>query len=51
MLSVNVSDTVIISVKEVGYHCIIYGISKSEAISLLENSLLEIVGIYKMYTK
>ena len=38
MPCVNVSDTVIISIKEVHYRCIIHSISKSEAIPLLENS-------------
>ena len=41
MLSVNISDIATITVKNVDYHCIIYNISKSEAVNLLENSVLE----------
>ena len=38
MLSVNISDIAIITIKGIDYCCIIHGISKSEAINLLENS-------------
>ena len=41
MLCLNVSDIAIILVKSVCYRCIIYNLSKSEAINLLENSVLE----------
>ena len=41
MLSVNISDIAIITVKNVDYRCIIHNISKSEAINLLENSVLK----------
>ena len=41
MLIVNISDIVNITVKNVDYRCIIYNISKSEAINLLKNSVLE----------
>ena len=41
MLSVNISDIVIITVKNVDFRCIIHNISKSEAISLLKYSVLE----------
>ena len=41
MLSVNISDIVIITIKNVEYRCIIHNISKSEAINLLESSVLE----------
>ena len=41
MFSVNISDIAIITVKNVDYCCIIHNISKSEAINLLENSVLE----------
>ena len=41
MLSVNISDIDIITIKNVNYGCIIHKISKSEAINLLENSVLE----------
>ena len=35
------SDIAIITVKEIDYHCIIHDVSKSEAIHLLENSVLD----------
>ena len=41
MLSVHISDMVIITIKNVDYRCNIHHTSKSEAINLLENSLLE----------
>ena len=41
MLSLNIRDTTVITVKNVDYHCIIHNISKSEAINLLENSVLQ----------
>ena len=41
MLSVNISDIAIITVKNLHYRCIIHNISKSKAINLLENSVLE----------
>ena len=41
MLSVNISDIAIITVKNVDYRCIIHNISKSEAINLLESSVLK----------
>ena len=50
VLSVNINDIAIksltiksidITIKNVDYHCIIHKISKSEAISLLKNSVLE----------
>ena len=41
MLSVNISDIVIITIKNVSYRCIIHNISKLEAINLLESSKLE----------
>ena len=40
MLSANISDISIITVKNVDYRCIIHNISKSEAINLLENYVL-----------
>ena len=47
LLSVN-CEIAIITVKNVNYCCIIYNISKSEAISLLKISVLEDRGyIYK----
>ena len=50
MLSVNISGIAIITIKKVDYHCIIHNISKSEAINLLKNSVLESCGyIYKKY--
>ena len=44
MSSVNISDIAIITVKNVDYRCIIHKISKSEAIILLESSVLEDCG-------
>ena len=44
ILTVNVSDIDIITVKNVDYRCIIHNISKSEAINLLKNSVLEDLG-------
>ena len=41
MLRVNISDIAIVAVKEVDYCFIIHDIKKSEAINLLENSLLD----------
>ena len=42
MLSVNISDIAgIITIKNFDYRCIIHNISKSEAINLLEDSVLE----------
>ena len=44
MLSVNISDINIITIKNVEYRCIIYNINKSEAINLLKNFVLENCG-------
>ena len=41
MICVNRSDIAILTVKDVEYRCISYNISKSEAIILLKNSVLE----------
>ena len=41
MLSVNISDIAIITIKNVDYRCIIHNISISETINLSESSLLE----------
>ena len=41
MLGLNLSDIAVITVKGVDYCCIIHDISKSEAIHLLENSVLD----------
>ena len=41
ILCLNISDIAIITVKNVGYRCIIRNISKSEAINLLESAVLE----------
>ena len=49
MLSVSISDIVIIVIKNVDYRCIILDISKSEAINSLETLCLKIVGIHKKY--
>ena len=44
VLCLNISDIAIITIKGVDYRCIIHGISKSEAINLLENFVLEDCG-------
>ena len=49
ILIVNISDIVIIIIKNVHYRCIIHNISKSEAINLLENSVLENCGYIYIY--
>ena len=41
MLCLTISDITIITIKNVDYRCIIHNISKSEAINLLKNSILE----------
>ena len=41
ILSVNISDIAIITVKDFHYHCIIHDIRKSEAINLLKNYVLD----------
>ena len=47
MLCLNISNISIITVKDVGYCCIIYGISKSEAIHLLKNAIHDGCGYIK----
>ena len=42
--NVNISDITIMTIKNVDYCCIIHNISKSEAINLLKNSVLEDCG-------
>ena len=52
MLCLNMNDIAIFIFKVVGYSWIIHGISKSEAIPLLENSVLDDHGyIYSAYAK
>ena len=41
MMCLNISNIAIITVKNVDCRCIMYDISKSEAINLLQNSVLE----------
>ena len=41
MVSVNINNIAIITVKNADYCCVIHNISKSEAINLLKNSVLE----------
>ena len=41
MQCVNISDIAIITVEVIDYRCIIYGISKSYAINLLEYSVFD----------
>ena len=47
--SPNISDIAIITVKNIDYCCIIHTISKSEAINLLKDSVLEDHGYVKKY--
>ena len=47
MLCLNISNIAIITVKDVGYRCIIYGICKSEAIHLLKNAVHDDCGYIK----
>ena len=44
MLCFNLSDIAIITVKGVGYRCIIYGISKSQKMHLLKTAALDDCG-------
>ena len=44
ILCLNIRNIAIITVKNLDYQCIIHNISKSEAINLLENSVLENCG-------
>ena len=47
MVSINVSDIVFLEIKTAGYCCIVSGISRSEAIKLLQNiDLTEKSGAY-----
>ena len=41
VLSVNISNIATITVKNIDYHCIVHNISRSEAINLLKNSVVE----------
>ena len=51
MLCLNISNFTIITVKNAGYCCIIHNISKSEAINLIESTVLENRGyIYNKNT-
>ena len=50
MLSVNIGDIAVITVKNADYRCIIHKIGKSEAINLLESFVLKDRGYtYKKY--
>ena len=49
MLSVNISDNAIITIKKIDDHCIILNINKCQAINLLKVLFLKIVHIYKKY--
>ena len=53
MVSLNISDNTIITVKGIDYNCIISDIRKSDAILLLEswNLCLMIKGLYEMHFK
>ena len=45
MMSMNLSDIAILNIKDSGYRCIISGISKSEAINLMQNVDLTEKGV------
>ena len=47
MLSIDIIDIAIISIKNLDYRCIVHNIKKSEAINLLKNLFLKILGIYR----
>ena len=48
MLCLNISNINIITVKNFDYHCIIYNISKSEAIKFIKKIMcLKIAGMHK----
>ena len=49
MLSVNINDIAIITIKNVDYGRIVHNISKYEAINLLENCVLEDHGYNKKH--
>ena len=46
MLCLNIIDIATITVKDVDYHCITHGITKFEAIHVLENSVLDDLWVY-----
>ena len=41
MLSINISNIAVITIKNIDYRCIIHNTSKSGAINLLKNSILK----------
>ena len=47
MLCVKITENAFITVKSANYRCIIHGISKPKAITLLKMSVLKIVGIFE----
>ena len=49
MLCLDLSDVSIITGKGFDYHCILYEITKSEAIHLFENTVLEDRGYIQKY--
>ena len=51
MLCLNLSDIDISTIKKVDNRFVIFDISKSDAIYLLENSVLDDLGIYRMHVK
>ena len=44
MLTVNISDSTIVTVKNVEYRCILHNINKSESMYLLQNFVLKDYG-------
>ena len=49
MLSVNIKDITIMTIKDIDYCCIIHNISKYQAINLLKVSVLEDCGYIYIY--
>ena len=45
MIAQNLSDFLILKIKNVGYRCYLVGINKKDAISLLNNSVLNYKGV------
>ena len=45
MTASELKNIAILNVKEVDYRCILWGISKNEAVTILNNSMLEHKGV------
>ena len=51
MMSPDITNVAVTNIKSVDFHCIIYGVSNSVALHLLENSVLMVVDLHKMHFK